>query len=76
MRIDNPDQYRGKVIRVYFLDGHASVDGEYDGFTTEYDDPDGRANISVDLIEESGWGYDLYEDEIERIEVIGDAKNG
>ncbi len=74
MRIDNPDRYQGKIIRVYFLDGHAPIDGEYDGFTPEYDDPDGRANISVDPIGGSGWGYDLYEDEIERIEVLEDTE--
>lgn len=74
MRIEDQDQYQGKIIRVYFLDGHDPITGEYDGFTPEYDDPDGRANISVDPVGETGWGYDLYEDEILRIEVIGDAE--
>lgn len=74
MRIDNPDQYQGKIIKVYFLDGHAPIKGEYDGFTPEYDDSDGRASIGVDPIGETGWGYDLYEDEIDHIEVIGDVE--
>lgn len=70
MRIENPEQYYGKIIRICFNDGRKPIIGEYDGFTPEYDDPNGRANISVNPIGQAGWGYDLYEDEIERIEFL------
>ena len=67
------EQYKGKVIKVYLLDGTEPVIGEYDGYTSEYDDPDGRANIGVNPIGEKTWGYELYVDEIERIEIVRDA---
>lgn len=73
MKIENPDQFWGKIIRVYFLDGQDPITGEYDGFTPEYDDPRERANIGVKPRDAVSWGYGLYEDEIERIEIIGDA---
>ena len=74
MKIQNPDIYIGKIIKVYFLDKSKPIIGEYDGYTPEYDDPENRANIGVTLVGETTWGYELYEDEIERIEILGNRK--
>ena len=73
MVIINPEQYQGKIIKVYFLDGTEPVTGEYGGYTSEYDDPDGRENIGVNPVGVKSWGYDLYGDEIERIEIVQDT---
>lgn len=67
MSIDKPEQYEGKRIKVFFCDGTAPISGDYLGYTPAYDDPDERASISVD----GDMSYELYEDEIERIEILG-----
>ena len=72
MKIQAPEQYKGKIIKVYFYDGQEPITGEYDGFTSEADDDDG-ANITVFPVGETEYCYGLYEDEIDHIEVVGNA---
>ena len=73
MVINDPEKYQGKIIKAFFLDGAEPVIGVYDGYTSADDDPDGRENIGVNPVDAKAWGYELYTDEIDRIEIVGDA---
>lgn len=67
MKILKPDIYDDKRIRVTLINGKI-FQGDYIGHTTELDDPNERANIDLDA--DNGFGYTLYEDEIESIAII------
>lgn len=72
MNIPDPSIYVGKLIRVYSTDGTV-VDGSFYGYDYDFDD-DGNEFLEFDVDTYGGIGYSFTEDEIDRIEVIGDAK--
>jgi len=74
MNIPAPDIYFGKKIKVYATDGDVTV-GNFFGFSYDYDDDDNEV-LDFDVMREDGFLIGFTEDEIDRIEVIGDAKNG
>lgn len=69
MKIDNPDIYFYKKIRVISPDGQALV-GELYGYDYDYAD-DGTEYLEFDVETENGQIVSYTEDEIESIEVIG-----
>ncbi len=74
MNIPAPDIYFGKRLKVYSTDGGATV-GDFFGFSYDYDDDDNEV-LDFDVMREDGFLIGFTEDEVDRIEVIGDAKNG
>lgn len=68
MRIDNPDFYFGKKIRVHSPDG-IITDGELYGYNYDYDDDDNEF-LEFDVEREDGLLIGFTEDEIERIEIV------
>lgn len=73
MNIPVPDIYFGKRIKVYSLEGDVTV-GDFFGFSYDYDDDDNEI-LDFDVMREDGFLISFIEDEIERIEVIGDMKD-
>ena len=71
MKIEHPDIYFGKKIRVYCYDGQVFT-GELEGYNFDYDD-NGEQFAEIDL-DTPPYGIEFTEMEIERIEVIGDAE--
>ena len=71
MKIEHPDIYFGKKLRIHCIDGQV-LTGELEGFNFDYDD-DGNKFAEIDL-DTPPYGIGLTEMEIEWIEVIGDAK--
>ncbi len=71
MKVPNPDMYFGKILRIYSGIGNVT-EGPFMGYNYDYDD-DGNEFLEFDMSTYSGIGYSFTEDEIERIEIIGDA---
>lgn len=73
MKIPNPEIYVGKILRIY-SPGGIITEGSFDGYDYDFDD-DGNIFLEFDVDDSStGIGYSFTEDEIERIEVIGNIK--
>ena len=67
MKIDDPEIYFGKKIKV-FSDGIVTV-GELLGYDYDYDD-DGNEFLEFDVENEQGFLIGFSENEIDRIEVL------
>lgn len=74
MKIPDPDIYFGKKMKVFSIGGIITV-GSFFGYNFDYDD-EGNEFVEFDVEREDGFLIGFTEDEIDRIEVIGDAKNG
>lgn len=72
MNIPAPNIYFGKRIKVFSTSGKVTV-GELFGFDYDYDDA-GAEFLEFDVAREDGFLISFTEDEIERIEIIGDVK--
>lgn len=72
MTIPNPDIYFGKKLRVFCTDG-IIIEGPFDGYNYDYDD-EGNEFLEFDVTNEIGLHISLTEDEIERIEILGETK--
>lgn len=72
MNIPDPSIYFGKTLRVYSLDGTVA-EGWFRGYDYDFDD-DGKEFLEFDVYTYDGFGYSFTEEEIDHIEVIGDAK--
>ncbi len=73
MNIPAPDIYFGKKIRVYSPDGDIT-EGNFFGFSYDYDDDDNEV-LDFDVMRDDGFLIGFTEEEIERIEIIGE-ENG
>lgn len=71
MKIEDPDIYYGKTLKILSPDGTVTV-GELDGYSYDYDD-DGNEVLELDVENEDGLLIGLTEDEIEKIEVVSDG---
>ena len=69
MKIDNPEIYFGKRIKV-FSDGIVTI-GELFGYDYDYDD-NGNEFLELDVENEQGLLIGFAENEIEKIEVLDD----
>lgn len=72
MKIPDPSIYFGKRLKVYSPDGIITT-GRFYGYDYDYDD-DGKEFLEFDVKHEDGYGISFAEDEIDRIEVIGDVE--
>lgn len=72
MKIVDPSIYIGKVLRVFSPDG-TITEGPFDGYDYDIDD-DGNEYLEFDVNSYNGIGYSFTEEEIDRIEIIGDIK--
>lgn len=68
MRIDDPEIYFGKKIKVLSTSGRETV-GELFGYDYDYDD-DGNEFLEFDVTTEQGFLVGFTESEIDRIEVL------
>lgn len=71
MKIPDPDIYFGKKIKVVFEDDVVVI-GDFYSYNYDYDD-DGVEFLELDMQREDGFFIGFTEDEIKKIEVIGDA---
>ncbi len=67
MRINAPENYFGKKIKVIATDGQEII-GELYGYNYNYDD-DGNAFVEIDVENDQGFLIGLDESEIKSIEV-------
>lgn len=67
MKIDNPDIYFGKKIKVYSED--IVTFGKLYGYDYDFDD-DGNEYLELDVENENGLLIGFTEDEIDKIEII------
>lgn len=72
MKIPDPDVYLAKKIKVFSVDGIVTV-GDFFGYSYDYDD-DGNEFVELDVENSDGFLIGYTENEISRIEVIGEAK--
>lgn len=68
MRINAPENYFGKKIKVIATDGQEII-GELYGYNYDYDD-DGNAFVEIDVENAQGFLIGLDESEIKSIEAI------
>lgn len=71
MRIDDPDIYFGKKLKVYVTDAKPIICKLY-GYDYDFDD-DGNEFLEFDVENELGFIASLTEDEILRIEVLSNG---
>lgn len=69
MRINAPESYFGKKIKVIATDGQEII-GELYGYDYDYDD-EGNKVLEIDVENDRGFLIGLTEAEIKSIEVIG-----
>lgn len=65
----NPQDYYQRRVAITFNDGQA-LRGKVDMYTSDLDDPDGRASLSIEKESDSGYLIDAYIDEIKDIQII------
>jgi hypothetical protein len=69
MKIDDPDVYQGKLVKVYSTDGGITV-GDFLGYNYDYDD-EGNELVEFDVDEtKTGYCIGFSENEVERMEII------
>ncbi|MCD7943425.1 MAG: hypothetical protein LUH43_00785 [Clostridia bacterium] len=71
MKVEHPDIYFGKVLKVTWLDGD-QLTGKFYGFNFDYDD-DGNIFSEMDIAIENGRLVGFTDREIESIEVLEDV---
>lgn len=70
MKIQNIDDFFGKRIRVFTYDG-IIVEGDFEGYNYDYDGA-GNEFIEFDIKMSPGFSTDFSEDEVTKIEIVGD----
>ena len=72
MKINHPERYVGKRVRVVSLQGTATA-GQFIGYNYDYDD-NGNEFVEFDIDADFGIGYVFSEHGVENIEIIGGIK--
>ncbi|MCD7712052.1 MAG: hypothetical protein LUH59_03150 [Firmicutes bacterium] len=71
MRIEYPDEYFDKKMKIFFLDGHSRI-GVIEGYSFDYDD-DGNIFSEVTFRREDGQRIEVEDRELASIEVLDDV---